>query len=101
MLDDVAAALDRPERPLFIGRKPFLPSRPVHLKTVEAKGVQTALESALADGAAPGVYRAQWPRGEGEEAPSIASLLADQRDWSVGVHTGQRGVVEGRLVVPR
>lgn len=104
-LDAIATALDRPERPLFIGRKPFLPSRPLFLKSVEAKDVLAALRVALDDipddvpDADEARVRAQWPEGEGERDGSVIVAIADERDWIVGVHTGQRRVVEGWLSV--
>ena len=47
-LDAVADALDTPERPLFLGRKPFLPSRPLRLGVAEAETIRDALAAGLA-----------------------------------------------------
>jgi CRISPR system Cascade subunit CasD len=109
-LDDVAAALDRPERPLFLGRKPFLPSRPILLGVVDADGVPAALAIGLAVMPQPperrDEVRAQWPLRE----PAAADLLAtepqeeeltDERHWPAGVHAGLRRVTEGRLRWPQ
>lgn len=98
-LDRLAAALDRPERPLFIGRKPFLPSRPLARGFVEAASIPDALVAGLA--AVPQPVRAQWPIGEGTDNPAAAGAreteLTDERHWPAGVHAGLRRVVEGRL----
>ncbi len=42
-MDDIERALDRPERPLFIGRKPHLPSGPIGRGRVRSSSVVTAL----------------------------------------------------------
>ena len=94
-LSDIVKALDHPERPLFLGRKPFIPSRPIAGVIVEAADVATALEIAIS-GAAHG-FRSQWPEGEGTRPGSRATHLTDQRDWNAGVHTGRRAVIEASL----
>ncbi|WP_200921899.1 MULTISPECIES: type I-E CRISPR-associated protein Cas5/CasD [unclassified Sphingomonas] len=106
-LDALAAALARPERPLFIGRKPFLPSRPLLLGLV---GADTILD-ALALGferiglARPAAIRAQWPHGEPTGAVvthgAQTGELTDERHWPAGVHAGLRRVVHGRLDWPQ
>lgn len=53
--DDLATALERPARPLFIGRKPCLPSAPIFMGWVEGA---TARDALVALGL-PG--RAIWP----------------------------------------
>jgi CRISPR system Cascade subunit CasD len=108
-LDALAAALDRPERPLFLGRKPFLPSRPLRLGAVDADGVPAALVAALdllpQPPARSADARAQWPLGE-PVAPALLGTppqeeeLTDERHWPAGVHAGLRRVMEGRLAWP-
>ena len=103
-LDDIAAALDRPARPIFIGRKSCLPSAPLRLCFVEAEtayAVIMALPRQDDDG--PPKLRAQWPAGEGPEAgPDVerTANLADRRNWISGLHGGTRLVVEGRIMPP-
>ncbi|MFH6787050.1 type I-E CRISPR-associated protein Cas5/CasD [Methylobacterium sp. MA0201] len=126
-LAEVEHALDRPERPLFAGRKPCLPSRPLLAGRVAADDVRTALERGLAACAAgEGRFRlhssrarrepdgwprsarpvrAQWPAGlePGDLEPGERERrqeICDERDWVVGVHGGSRGVTEGRLSLP-
>ena len=102
-LDDLEAALEEPARPLFIGRKPCLPSSP--LFSDYCKG-ETALDALLAwplDTAEirqPATVRLLWP--EGENAPDMKhvrtnrrSLLTDERNWVSGLHGGGRPVCEG------
>ena len=107
-LDTLAAALTRPERPLFIGRKPFLPSRPLLLGILEAATIPEALVAALAlvdtPSPHPDSLRAQWPHGEpaGTAAARGAQEdeLTDERHWPAGVHAGLRRVIHGRLAWP-
>lgn len=113
-LDALADALDRPERPLFLGRKPFLPSRPVRLGLVDAGTIRDALSAGLAmlrsmkpcpeDVAkvlAPGAgLRAQWPASEGLANNAREEELTDERHWPAGVHAGLRRVAEGHVLVP-
>jgi CRISPR system Cascade subunit CasD len=99
-LDRLADALDRPERPLFLGRKPFLPSRPLRLAIVEADTSRGALIAGLAllgkmPGEAP--VRAQWPLAEGLVGNAREEELTDERHWPAGVHAGLRRVAEGEI----
>ena len=86
-LDTLAAALDRPARPLFIGRKSCLPSAPLLAGWVEGADARTAL-AALA---LPG--RALWPMTGDESGHD----LPDLRNWISGLHGGSRRVCEGVL----
>ena len=101
-LEELAAALDRPARPLFLGRKPCLPAAPVVAcpadRWVEAVTAHAAIR-ALPGEALP--FRAQWPAGQGPETGAgIERVLeiADLRNWRTGLHAGTRWVVEGRVV---
>lgn len=86
-LDALAAALDRPARPLFIGRKPCLPSAPLFAGWIEAEDAQAALQALGLPG------RAIWPMSD--DAPG--SDIADLRNWVTGLHGGSRRVCEGVL----
>ena len=100
-LDELAAALQEPKRPLFIGRKPCLPSAPLFGNFVEG---DTALE-ALLHAVPPGDGRGEscrllWPQGEGVDdiPPNRTYMLTDQRNWdSSGLHGGGRWVCEGEV----
>lgn len=100
-LADVETALKAPARPLFIGRKPCLPSRPVLSEApVEAENLLAAL--LLAPLAQPdqqqhdrrairrqeirfAIPPNEWSRSVQRET----KMLADVRDWRAGVHAGE------------
>ncbi len=104
-LNDLQAALQEPARPLFIGRKPCLPSTPLFGgfsdgDTALAALLATPIEAKDAGPAAG--CRLLWPQSD---APAdLASLdvrlnqeqmLTDQRNWVSGLHGGGRLVCEG------
>lgn len=87
-LDALAAALDRPARPLFIGRKPCLPSAPLFAGWVTGDDARTALASLGLPG------RAIWPQTD----DTANSDIADLRNWVSGLHGGSRRICEGILL---
>ena len=101
-LEDVAGAVERPARPLFLGRKSCLPAVPMlgddAFRWVDAPTAHAALCRM------PGrcdSLRAQWPEGQGPETgPGVDRILeiSDLRNWHTGLHGGSRRVVEGRIV---
>ena len=96
-LEDLRDALLRPARPLFLGRKPCLPSRPLLAKRdeeqfVAASNAHEALRATV-DGPGP---RAWWPDMEGPQGTRTFDV-ADLRNWDSGLHGGSRRVHEGRL----
>lgn len=106
-LDDVEAALRKPARPLFLGRKPCLPASRLlaDLPRVRAASLHQALERAplprraQAEG---GNFEIWWPRAEGEPEPEgrtegRAVAVTDHRDWHNQVHTGRRFLWHGQL----
>lgn len=93
-LNQLSDALDRPARPLFIGRKACIPSGRLNGGFVEAS---TAFE-ALQQVPGQGKMRALWPFGEGPDTgPDVDRIvdLPDIRNWRSGLHGGARKVVEG------
>lgn len=104
-LDTLAAALERPARPLFIGRKACLPSGPIRRPGPEGEVFASTVHEALSclprvedSGCAP--WPALWPRGEGPETGrdvDRVTALPDLRNWHTGLHGGTRMVVEGRI----
>ncbi len=107
-LDRLRAALERPERPLFLGRKSCPPSRPLldrERPVVEAGSAREALlRVPLAEPRGrvrlPARLPCRWPVEEGGgEDHARERWIADLRDWDTGLHVG------GRLVcwasVPR
>lgn len=95
-LEDVAQALDRPQRPLFIGRKPCLPVGRLVAGWVDADTVLQALQLApvLRN---HNSLRAQWPDGEGQLPGDRLVDVCDERNWTSGVHGGWRPVREGLI----
>lgn len=95
-LADLSAALESPARPLFLGRKPCLPSGPLVAGTIEADGLLAALAGLPPE-----------PRGErhrvllpGDEAAAHGDecrWMADLRDWRSRVHGGGREVIVRHL----
>lgn len=96
-LDELAAALDKPARPLFVGRKNCLPTGRLMAGWVEADNILSALQ--LAQPALSLNARAQWPDGEGRLPDQQDRTLdvCDERNWTSGVHGGWRPVREGLL----
>jgi CRISPR system Cascade subunit CasD len=95
-LDDLAQALDRPQRPLFIGRKPCLPTGRLVAGWIDADSILTALQGAPFPKGTSGL-RAQWPDGEGQLAGDRAMDVCDERNWTTGLHGGWRPVREGLI----
>nr|WP_309502366.1 type I-E CRISPR-associated protein Cas5/CasD [uncultured Roseovarius sp.] len=90
-LDDLATALDRPARPLFLGRKSCLPAAPLRAGWAEGKTARAALRALGLSG------RALWPEGDGVPEDAQIEALADLRNWRSGLHGGTRRVVTGHL----
>ena len=103
-LDGVAAALDRPARPLFIGRKCCLPASRIRLGVTESTSLIAALaETPRARRADPGPLPATW-WSEAEADATIRQShkvpVSDERDWRNQVHTGRRMMREGVVDPP-
>ncbi|MDE0462222.1 MAG: type I-E CRISPR-associated protein Cas5/CasD [Caldilineaceae bacterium] len=104
-LEDVAEALERPSRPLFIGRKPCLPSVRLFQGFQEGETVLAALLAVpLGRWDEQGEsIRVLWPAGEGVESvrPSRRYMLTDERNWVSGLHGGGRSVCESAVPAAR
>lgn len=113
-LDQIAEALLRPERPLFIGRKPFLPSGPIlRSRGIEAPDAIGALCQAFEQRAAkpvPKFIPVQWSPGPQDSpgqwrqaTPTLGlrveqyQSIADIRRHVAGVHAGARTVALGLI----
>lgn len=95
-LDALAAALDRPARPLFIGRKSCLPSARIFGSWVtDAADARAALQAV----APTSVSRrlAIWPEGEGTADAVRVTTVTDERNWVSGLHGGGRRICEGSI----
>lgn len=101
-LDDLKTALENPKRPLFIGRKPCLPSTRIFENFIEADTcLEALLNHPIAKCADPsGSLRILWPQTEGvvdieNVREGRTYSLTDQRNWMSGLHGGGRWVTEG------
>lgn len=104
-LDELGNALREPARPLFIGRKPCLPSCPIFGDFIEGESSLEALLALPMEATDPRrreslTVRLLWP--EGEDAPDMSgvrlsrrAMLTDERNWVSGLHGGGRPVCEG------
>ena len=116
MLNEIGTALMTPARPLFIGRKPCLPSTGLFVGIiVGADSLADALTrvpdtfperwSEIAGGNGRVTVMAEWPE-DGDQALSPEAYLAtqrviDRRDWRNQLHGGERVVARGTLVLNR
>ena len=98
-LDDLEAALQKPKRPLFIGRKPCLPTTSLFRNFREGDTALAALMATTIDEPDSGqdTIKLLWPKGEGVDSiiPNHTYMLTDQRNWGSGLHGGGRQVCEG------
>lgn len=101
----LAAALQAPARPLFIGRKTCLPAGPLLVGEVKAKGLADALEAALQLNGGPeggphvGPFDAELPADECSGA-GVTERVVDRRDWRNQFHGGERLVRQVSLPRP-
>ena len=113
-LMDLRDALERPARPLFVGRKPCLPAAPVLVGTVEG-----AVDLADALARAPAEFPDRWAeiaRGGASQEPEVelpvddernlpdtqrlqTRRVVDARDWRNRLHGGERAVLRRRLKI--
>ena len=103
-LDQLEQALNYPKRPLFIGRKSCLPSRPIFTAWADAP---TSLDAVLKappqdpTGLPPRV-RISWPDGDGDALTAGVDLptqtkVADRTDWPSQLHSGHRTTWQGQV----
>lgn len=107
-LDRLAAALQQPARPLFIGRKPCLPSAPLFEGFVEDRSALDALLNLpLFDTVGSGPrhsgrndVRVIWPADDHPHRikPIRTYQITDQRNWSTStLHGGSRFICEATV----
>ena len=99
-MEALAAALDRPARPLFIGRKSCLPSAPIFGGWVMDAPNACAALRAVAPADAGGLL-AFWPETEGAAGAYRTTTVTDERNWVSGLHGGGRRICEGSLSTSR
>jgi CRISPR system Cascade subunit CasD len=94
-LDDLASALDRPARPVFLGRRSCPPAGRVVEGVCQAKSVYDALQTWEFPVKAEAL-RGWWPVDEGPgDGPSFD--VWDLRDFVTDNFTGSRRMVEGHV----
>ena len=100
-VEDLEHALQFPARPLFIGRKPCLPTSPVFVGRRKATGGKAALaKEPLADigpRRRPDRIPALWPLVEAESTDTQERY--DQRDWANNIHRGAERYAVGLLEI--
>jgi len=110
-IEDLARAVQRPMRPLFLGRKPCLPAAPLFVRLTQTPSLLLALAEEPVDwqragaglrGAPELARRAWWPAGEA--LPAGASVfeelsVTEERDWRNQIHVGERRICHGTLTV--
>jgi CRISPR system Cascade subunit CasD len=101
-IDDLAAALSTPARPLFIGRKPCLPAAPLFAGFAVAPTTLDAVRNAPpTEGDPTGHHiRIFWPEGEGEMPHSQRLRIQGRRNWRSGVHGGSEVWLESAMSLP-
>ncbi len=96
-LDALAAVLDEPARPLFLGRKPCLPSHRILLGFRDADNLYGALtaEPLAHHGDRPRrtlperiAFFLPWDGAQGLEKTREVRVC-DRRDWKAGIHSGE------------
>jgi CRISPR system Cascade subunit CasD len=99
-------ALEQPERPLFLGRKPCLPSRPLLLGRTRSATLKDAVGSAplarRAAGLADRRFAVWWPEGDAPAPPPESGdrqPVYDLRDWANQVHVGRRFLHRGSVEI--
>jgi CRISPR system Cascade subunit CasD len=100
-LDDLERALQRPARPLFLGRKTCLPSVPILAGRVSGADVLDMLRKTPRAGCpvrqCSTPASARWPAGLSDEPPDRVRRVYDLRDWRNQWHAGSRLVAEGLI----
>jgi CRISPR system Cascade subunit CasD len=100
-LDALETALRYPVRPLFLGRKPCMPSGPILIGRRQAESLKAALEGEPLAGIGPRrrprVIDALWPLDEG--AGQGTEERYDRRDWRNNIHRGSERYAVGLLEV--
>ena len=99
----LAEALRFPARPLFLGRKPCLPSMPLLRDIVDGRDVLDVLRRVPSLVRPYGVQDEQleacWPSQLGEVSESRQHEVNDRRDWQNQTHIGSRTRTEGLVRV--
>lgn len=99
-LDTIEAAFRHPERPLFIGRKPCIPSRPLFHTRCNATSAVSAIQQTYDNNESLKDF--WWMDGEGPTKSHAAvsrQSICMTRDWRNGHHTGQLALSHAKLPI--
>lgn len=96
----IADAIAKPARPLFIGRKPCLPSSQIYAGWQNGNTALQALLCVPSDTEGKSEFRAFWQEHE-KLQPDNARIMdvTDERDWKSGFHVGGRSIFTGLITV--
>ena len=99
LITDLGVALQRPKRPLFIGRKPCLPTSRIFAGYSDGEtAIDALIPFPLSKWAnLTGTMRVFWSETENKAGiiPQRSHMVTDQRDWSSRLHGGKRVIYEG------
>lgn len=97
-LDQIAQAITYPRRPLFLGRKPCLPSTYIFQGFIEANNILEALSSIQTDEKEKS-FLMFWPPKEGSFSNCTHFSSHDLRNWKTGVHAGESLWARGKILL--
>lgn len=98
-LDDLAEAAQRPQRPLFIGRKACLPAVPLYAGLIAATDAVDALRLAPWSCPPPAKATVFFPTGESPIPLLTQHHATDRRRFDVDVHVGSEVICEAQVPV--
>jgi len=101
----IEAALRKPARPLYLGRKSCIPAAPLVLRRSRAPSLRQAVKDEPAPkigGRERSSRRLWWPVGDdpAHESSSHRVTITDARDWHNQVHVGTYDMYEGHVDRP-
>lgn len=103
-IERIAVAVQRPARPLFLGRKSCPPATPILEGRTTADTGYEALRrwpvpgSSREQGNSDGFFRCWYAPGDGPDAGVVIEVW-DRRDFLTGRFSGSRSIIEGTVAV--
>jgi CRISPR system Cascade subunit CasD len=97
----IESALNRPERPLFLGRKCCPPATPIMIGRCSADTAIEAVAQAPLPRGESGDTRHAWWEVDPSVPPERAMVrsVTDARDWVNQVHLGERWIAHGEIKI--
>ncbi|MNU42829.1 CRISPR system Cascade subunit CasD [compost metagenome] len=101
LIDEIAAMIRKPVRPLFLGRKACPPTRPLFEAIIEADGLVDALRLVPDTDRRGGLFPI---RVEADERDRMTGghrefRIRDLKNWTNNFHGSERAVVEGMIEI--